>query len=324
MNDFVLAFVGSVGIAALVMSMNNEVKEDFTGCALKTTNLKKVSQSSNGTLTELAVDQYPNISQKAASKPNPIKENYSQSRMVGNGLGAKDITTSPYVTPSPNYNQNVNQPSPSLNLPSLIRYNPPSLDKMGITENFQCNKPTRENYVNQTQSCKSVPVPYSSNANANPGPNYSASPLPAPKLNPNTNAPMDGISDAGVLKDPFEGKDVMIFDRPMTTTLKVGRFAGRGTRDLIRGDLPCAPDTHRGWFSSPGNPADLTKGALQVMGGESESTRVMNEFMKIYGDDSNLGSGVNLEDEVSKQYTALDMVTKSSGVAGNTVRVQAF
>ena len=126
------------------------------------------------------------------------------------------------------------------------------------------------------------------------------------------------------MKDPFDGKEVMIYDRPMTTTLKVGRFAGRGTRDLIRGDLPIAPSSHTGWFSTPADPSALTKGALQAMGGESESTKTMNSFMKIYGDVSNVGSGVNLNDPVDYQYTAYEMTNNRQGLNDNTIKVVYF
>ena len=155
------------------------------------------------------------------------------------------------------------------------------------------------------------------------GPNYSASPKKI-TLDKFINSPMDGISPAGELMDPFNGKEVMVFDRPMTTTLKVGRFSGRGTRDLIRGDLPVAPNSHKGWFSTPADPSALSKGALQAMGGESESTSVMNKFMELYGDASGVGSGVNLEDPVDQQYTAYEMTMKNQGVCNNTVNVTSF
>jgi hypothetical protein len=230
-----------------------------------------------------------------------MMENYK----AGNGLGARDITNLPYVTPTSHLNQNVNQPSPSLNLPSLIRYNPPSTSNMGITDNFQ-NRPTRENYQPMMNA------------------NYTSSPLAKEEINKNFNYPENDLLAAGEMKDPFDGKEVMVYDRPMTTTLKVGRFAGRGTRDLIRGDLPVAPSSHTGWFSTPADPSALTKGALQAMGGESESTKTMNSFMKIYGDVSNVGSGVNLNDPVDYQYTAYEMTNNRQGLNDNTINVLTF
>ena len=326
MNDFVLAIIGSVGIAALAMSMNDdtEIKENFNpGFGFRTKLVKEVKDK-NGNLHDIQVDQYPNITCKKSNQPNkplypvgPIKENF-----VGSGLGASNNTNLPYVTTTNHLNQTVNQPSPSLNLPSLIRYNPPSLNKMGITENFQCKQqPIRENY--ETSTCVKAATPYMSPSPDMVGPNYSASPKKV-TLDKFLNAPMDGISPAGDLMDPFNGKEVMVFDRPMTTTLKVGRFSGRGTRDLIRGDLPVAPNSHKGWFSTPADPSALSKGALQAMGGESESTSVMNKFMELYGDASGVGSGVNLEDPVDQQYTAYEMTMKNQGVCDNTVSVSRF
>ena len=329
MNDFVLAIIGSVGIAALAMSMNEdtEIKENFnSGFGFRTKLVKEVKDK-NGNQHDIQVDQYPNITCKKNSPSvnpspaplypvRPVKENF-----VGSGLGANNNTRLPYVTPTNHLNQNVNQPSPSLNLPSLIRYNPPSLNKMGITENFQCKQPIRENF--ETSTCVKAHVPYMSANSEMVGPNYSASPKKV-ALDTFINAPMDGISPAGELMDPFNGKEVMVFDRPMTTTLKVGRFSGRGTRDLIRGDLPVAPNSHKGWFSTPADPSALSKGALQAMGGDSESTHVMKKFMELYGDASGVGSGVNLEDPVDQQYTAYEMTMNNQGVCGNTVNVTSF
>jgi hypothetical protein len=155
-------------------------------------------------------------------------------------------------------------------------------------------------------------------------PGYTASPVPKPTMNTSFQVPEDDLSKAGKIADPLSGNEVMVFDRPMTTTLKVGRFAARGCRDLIRGDLPCAPNTHQGWFATPADPSALSKGALQAIGGESESTKVMNKFMEIYGDASGVGSGVNLADPVSNQYTAYEMTMKNKGVCENTVSVQSF
>ena len=298
MRDFVLTIIGVIGIFALAMSTKN-VKENFIQNAR--TKVEKVVKNKHGEYA-LPTDQMPLINApKAKINPSPkmTMENYK----AGNGLGARDVTNLPYVTPTSHLNQNVNQPSPCLNLPSSIRYNPPSTSNMGITDNFQ-NKNIRENYT--------------------VNPNYSSSPLPKQEVNQNFNYPENDLLAAGEMKDPFDGKEVMIYDRPMTTTLKVGRFAGRGTRDLIRGDLPIAPSSHTGWFSTPADPSALTKGALQAMGGESESTKTMNSFMKIYGDVSNVGSGVNLNDPVDYQYTAYEMTNNRQGLNDNTINVLSF
>ena len=228
----------------------------------------------------------------------------------------------PYITPTPHYNQTVNQPSPSLNLPALIRYNAPSLSNMGITENFQAQPQAhlRENYENSSQCGKST-ASYMSPVSDYVGVNYSSTPLP--KGESSVNHPENNMALAGEL-DLFDGKEVMVFDRPMTTTLKVGRFAGRGTRDLIRGDLPVVPDNHCGWFSTPADPSALSKGALQAIAGENESSSVLNKFMEMYGDASNVGSGVNLAYPPDMQYTAYEMTNKKQGVCGNTVSVTNF
>lgn len=296
MRDFVLAIIGAIGIFALAMSTKN-VKENFTQVAMRP-RMQLVHANGNA----LPVEQMALVN---APKPkvNPSSKMMMENYKAGNGLGARDVTNLPYVTPTSHLNQNVNQPSPSLNLPSIIRYNPPSTSNMGITDNFQ-NKSIRENYAPMNA-------------------NYSSSPLEKEELNKNFNYPENDLLAAGEMKDPFDGKEVMVYDRPMTTTLKVGRFAGRGTRDLIRGDLPVAPGPS-GWFSTPADPSALTKGALQAMGGESESTKTMNSFMKIYGDVSNVGSGVNLNDNVDYQYTAYEMTNNRQGLNDNTINVLTF
>ena len=331
MRDAVLAIVGTIGIAALVMSMNSEnkkvVKEDFlAGFGFKT-KVQKVVQNKNGGENALQVDVDPNVRCKSNQnqKENQMKpkmvENYSNSKHVGSGLGSSDVTKMPFISTA-TYNQNVNQPSPSLNLPAYIRYNAPSLSNMGITENFQ-QRPssTRENYETSA-TCGTPNIPYmSSNSNyPYPGPNYSATPIPKAEMV--LNHPEDNLAKAGEVN--IFGEEVMVFDRPMTTTLKVGRFAGRGTRDLIRGDLPVAPNTHCGWFSTPADPSALSKGALQAIAGENESSTVLNKFMEIYGDVSSIGAGVNLNDPNDSQYTALEMITNANGTCGNTVQVNTF
>jgi len=339
MRDFVLAIVGTIGIVALSMSIQNkkEVREDFLGNFPMKTKVEKVVLK-NGIETSLEMDQYPlvNLKQKAGSRENygsgcGSRENYgdkgsmnqmesmnqmrsmgsmdkmgcgSRENYPGNCLGSSNVTNLPYVSTS-NLNQNVNQPSPSMNLPAIIRYNAPSTSNMGITDNFQ-NKQIRENFEPMLN------------------PNYSSSPVGKVELNKNFNYPENDLLKAGEMADPFEGKEVMVYDRPMTTTLKVGRFAGRGTRDLIRGDLPVAPSSHKGWFSTPADPSSLTKGALQAMGGNGEAVDTMNKFMKIYGDVSGVGSGVNLNDSVDYQYTAYEMTNNRQGLNDNTINVLTF
>jgi hypothetical protein len=307
MRDFVLAIVGTIGIVALSMSIQNKkgVREDFLGNFPMKTKVEKVVLK-NGIETSLEMDQYPlvNLKQKAGSRENYGSGCGSRENYPGNCLGSSNVTNLPYVSTS-NLNQNVNQPSPSMNLPAIIRYNAPSTSNMGITDNFQ-NKQIRENFEPMLN------------------PNYSSSPVGKVELNKNFNYPENDLLKAGEMADPFEGKEVMVYDRPMTTTLKVGRFAGRGTRDLIRGDLPVAPSSHKGWFSTPADPSSLTKGALQAMGGNGEAVDTMNKFMKIYGDVSGVGSGVNLNDSVDYQYTAYEMTNNRQGLNDNTINVLTF
>lgn len=333
MNDFVLAVIGSVGIAALAMSVNDaakkkSVREEFMMFPART-RLDKLQKDEHGNIQAFPVDQYPNIKCGGNKGPAPVRqapvEHFAAragGRSAGSGLGAASVADMPYITPTPHLNQSVPKMSPSLNLPSLLRYNAPSLDKMGITDSYQCNRtPVRENYEAPQSTCAQPSKPYMSGEVL--GSNYSASPRQM-TMDKYINAPEDGLAMAGEMKDPFDGKEVMVFDRAITTTLKVGRFAGRGTRDLIRGDLPVAPNTHQGWFSTPADPTALSKGALQAIAGENENSTTLNKFMEIYGDNSGVGAGVNLEYPVDYQYTAYEMTNKNQGVCNNTISVQSF
>jgi hypothetical protein len=62
------------------------------------------------------------------------KETYIPDQSLG--LGANAVTE-PYYFSNGEYDQTVPQRSPSLNLGRDIRYNPPSIDRMGITEAYQ-------------------------------------------------------------------------------------------------------------------------------------------------------------------------------------------
>ena len=324
MKDFVLAIIGTVGIAALAMSMNKEIREDFNPGFGYRNKVEKVVKNQYGSENAIPINQIPNIT--CASTPAKPKMQMPMHKTVenyrGSGLGANMTTDMPFITPTPHYNQTVNKPSPSMNLPAIIRYNPPSLDKMGVTSDYQCNS-VRENYVSSA-ACTQPQAPYMNFPTDYVGNNYSATPLPPHVAPKDPYHPADNLAKDGMLLDPFDGKEVMIFDRPMTTTLKVGRFAARGCRDLIRGDLPVLPNAMKGWFSTPADPSALSKGALQAMGGESESTTTMNKFMEMYGDVSGVGSGVNLADPVSTQYTAYEMTNKAQGVCNNTISVTNF
>ena len=182
MKDIVLAMIGTVGIAALALSMNNdkEVREDFSiaGFGFRP-KLQKVDEKGNA----IPVPQYPSVL-KCTNK-NKVVENYeTNGRVVGNGLGSSKSTNMPFITPTPRLNQSVNRPSPSMNLPATIRYNTPSLSNMGITEDFQCNS-VRENYSAKS-GCLS---PTSMNTKDFVGPDYRAGKLPPPEKKNRCNLP---------------------------------------------------------------------------------------------------------------------------------------
>ena len=225
MRDFVLAIVGTIGIVALSMSIQNkkEVREDFLGNFPMRTKVEKVVLK-NGIETSLEMDQYPLVNLKQKSGPSgpsgpsrpsrpsgpsglsrenyrenygcgSSRENYgsgsSHENYPGNCLGSRDVTNLPYVSNS-TLNQNVNQPSPSLNLPSIIRYNAPSTSNMGITDNFQ-NKQTRENFAPMLN------------------PNYTSSPMSKTEADKKFNFP----ESIEILEDNFEGRHGVRFKKSL-------------------------------------------------------------------------------------------------------------
>ena len=244
-----------------------------------------------------------------------VHENYEYTREnYQPALGADQVTDQPYVS-YPGYEQSITAPSPSLNLPAEIRYNPPSLNMMGITENFVPPSRPMSNmdYANVVED-------YMSMDQTNPAPkagyaagNYNQAVKEAVE---SSKLPI-GSMEAGQGAPP---ENVMMFDRYMIVPGKsAGRFnRGNGIVDRIRGDLPvCVDPCQKGWFQSPGNPSQLTVGALGVIGGNSEQSNSITNFTKLYGANTAVlpSSGRG-----NPQLQMLSSVAPSTGV----VNVTAF
>lgn len=363
-DNLLLTLLGTVGIGALVMSMNKEeeIRENWwngiqfsayaqpeqviKGPDGKTTVSDVSAQnpqsiaSGLSTLAKTSVQQSMaalSQAQMAASSlsgddanPNPNNiemerftydrygntyEPYQYDRQYSPSLGSSQVTGNDYVT-YPNFEQSVMQPSPSLNLPAQIRYNPPSMNTMGITENFQCNKNNAFNamdHANVVENFMAV-----DQTNPNPGSNYASGNYNETIKKAAVNSPITlGSMEAGQGAPP---ENVMIFDRYMVVPGKsAGRFnRSNGVVDRIRGDLPiCVDPCQKGWFASPGNPSQLTVGALNIIGGNTSQGNAVSNMVSLYGGQvSNLPSS----GQGNPQLNLLSEVRPSSG----TTTVSAF
>ena len=324
MNDNVfLTLLGAVGIGALVMGMNQEeVKEDYWNSIQLSSKMGKVKVTTdkNGNIISeeeipedikrgmQTVQQLGNQQMMQSLQANQSvsfgesRENFQHSR---NSLGSNQVTGNHYVS-YPDYQQSITQPSPSLGLSTSIRYNPPSTNMMGITDAFQCGQ-TVEGWQSQDPT---NPAPVAGFAAGNY--NKLSGQVKENANSQNANKEMVG-DKVGQL-----GENVMIFDRYMTVPGKsAGRFnRGNGIVDRIRGDLPvCVDPCQKGWFASPGNPAQLTVGALAMIGGHGEQANSIANFTTLYGAPSTVmpSSGRG-----NAQQNMISMVAPTAGAVQTT------
>lgn len=337
-DNLLLTLLGAVSVGALVMSMNKdeEVRENFWNGIQLSASRVTMEQRPDGTFSEVDFNNPIHVksqldklhikasdqlcgkcdNQKQLNDTN-LDDGYTEELYTPHtpSLGSGMVTGNDYVS-YPNFNQTITAPSPSLGLPAQIRYNPPSLNEMGITENFSCNnRPVSnqtivENYMSMDQS------------NPNPGAGYAAGnynkAIKDVIADSNQSALVvsgRGVEDAGSSSD-----NVVIFDRYMVVPGKsAGRFnRGNGIVDRIRGDLPvCVDPCQKGWFASPGSPADLTVGALSVIGGGGEQANAVANFKQMYG-----GQLANLPSSggTDAKMNMISQVTPTN----NTVSVKAF
>lgn len=338
-DNLLLTLLGAVSVGALVMSMNkeDEIRESWWG------NVQFASQR----VQETVVNGVP--TEISPSDPKTIKSGLQQLQQIGNqqmmqqmqqlqsvqigpgpesavsehfsyesnyqpSLGSSAVTNNDYVS-YPQFNQSISAPSPSLNLPAQIRYNPPSLNNMGITENFSCNTRPVSNmdYANVVEGFMS-----NDPSNPSPAPAYAAGNYNK-AVQEAANASKLPISSMEAGQGPAP-ENVMMFDRYMVVPGKsAGRFnRGNGIVDRIRGDLPvCVDPCQKGWFASPGNPSQLTVGALAVIGGNGEQANAISNFTQLYGaNNANLPSSGG----GNRQLQMLSQVAPTNG----TTSVSSF
>jgi hypothetical protein len=350
-DNLLLTVLGAVGVGALIMGMNqndndNQIKEDWLNYqfnvykenAVSNKNQSQISavnyasnplvQQSVQTISKLnreGVPQHSQVAQLQAQTANRISQHNAGLERASTGrfsesfvppsqsqLGSGAVTRNDYVS-YPQFNQTNPLQSPSLNLPAQIRYNPPSLDKMGITDAYQNQPMDYANLVEGYEAKRTDVNTYEKNPQLMPsGFNRNIN-----QTNPNSfmNALNKGTSSFSSEKNPVQGSlplstmdsgvvnnnlndNVVMFDRYTYSSGKRGgwRMGGPGISDLIRGDLAvCVDPCQKGWFQSSLQPKDLARGALAQIAGPSESGGASNsdvqQFAALYGAANQTGTG---------------------------------
>ena len=293
-------------------------------------------------LSKLARSSLPEVGTMIPTYPptrTPTVENYAAPN--NQSLGAGMVTSNDYVS-YPQFNQSTPQQSPSLNLPSQIRYNPPSLNNMGITSAYQSDSNHLYNgmdYANLVEGYRQdiktgVPNPEEMKDGRNRisgsltnsdsylealkqgNKSYSGNSESAPV----SSLPLSDM-DSSLGDDP-DAENTMIYDRYIYANGRNGgwRASSSGSSDLIRGDLAVNVDPcQKGWFQSSLTPADLRRGALTVISGPSGDSN--NTAAQLA---SQFGSSVSLDQGQINVPTTLQKMLSTTGTGGTLASVASF
>ena len=358
-DNLLLTILGAVGVGALVMGLNKndeKIRENWGGLPqfnklkitgemqrnnVSTANFAKNVQLSNAVQTiarlqKSGVPQDAQIAQlrsqgaaTASRQKAELQRSFPQQKLTRQsvenyaspselGLGSSSVTRNDYVS-YPQFNQSTPLQSPSLNLPAQIRYNPPSLNNMGITESYQSHPmdyaglvegfidhptdhPTRMNVATYEKNPQGKKV-QGGELNVRSVTNE-ASYIDAMNKGNQTYSDKEyavqgvlplSTMDSGVQGNPSV-QNVINFDQFIYAAPKRGgwRANSSGTSDLIRGDLAvCVDPCQKGWFQSSLQPANLTVGAMNVLmgSGVSSSNDTTAEFAKSYGSTFSVNQG---------------------------------
>jgi hypothetical protein len=371
-DNLLLTVLGAAGVGALIMGMSQndkkQLKEDFVQYQFQKYATKEVGSGDNKksvnfavnpsvqksvqTIARLNKEGVPQASQvaqlqnqsmnrishqnaslqRASSPSSEMRENFVSPIQ---NLGSSAVTRNDYVS-YPQFNQTNPLQSPSLNLPAQIRYNPPSLNTMGITNAYQ-NQPM--DYANLVEGYTSVatieknPQIMASGFNRNVDQTNPSSFLDA--LNKGTssysldkNSPIQGSLPLSTMDNGAQGnpanENVLLYDRVMYATGKGGwRIRSNGVSDFIRGDLAvCVDPCQKGWFQSSLQPKDLQTGAINIIAGsgEASSNSDAQKMARLYG---NLQASTGSQGQTSSLSTLQKVLLGNSTASGsvNTLQV---
>jgi hypothetical protein len=346
-DNLLLTILGAVGVGALVMGLNKNdqtIREDWNmipsfqktnvtaqiqGNNISTANfarnvplhnavqtvsrLQRAGVSQDEQVAHLKAQAVSSNSRNKAAlqrafNPSQLTQQSVEHYSSPSQLGSSAVTGNDYVS-YPQFNQSTPLQSPSLNLPAQIRYNPPSLNNMGITESYQSqpmdyagliegfsDKPNRMNVATYVQNPSGINV---QGGQLNQGTGYVAN------VDSFVGAMNQGNKKYSDQKDIVQGtlplstmesgvqgnaavQNVVNYDQFVYSTGKRGgwRSSSSGGSDLIRGDLAvCVDPCQKGWFQSSLQPKDLTVGAMNVLMGSGESSEndTTAKFARSYG-----------------------------------------
>lgn len=372
-DNLLLTVLGAVGVGALLLGMKqkDDVREDWgpqgmlnlgvrreriklnksgqkTAINFAKTpngvqqNLQSIARMSRSGVSESA--QMATLQQQALARASNQQSNFAKLanasiesyQAPSTSLGSSAVTRNDYAS-WPQYNQSTPLQSPSLNLPAQIRYNPPSLNNMGITEAYQPS--SSMDYAGVVEGFAAQQT-YADTYTGNPGQGG----LNKNNLNTGYVAGRDSYLDAlnqgkkmsdniGVLNNNLplntmetpspDDDETMIYDRFIYANNRNGgwRASSSGSSDLIRGDLAVNVDPcQKGWFQSSLTPADLRRGALNVISGDGSgnSNNTTASLASEFGNVNALSS----QGETGRP-SVLQKALVSSGL-GKTATVSSF
>lgn len=383
-DNLLLTVLGAVGIGALLVGMNQkeEVHENWLNYPFATTiervyenpttqqlsavnfaqtppqiealktqlsRLERAGVPEGQQLTQLSTFAQTRANEQNAQfakAVNPTVESFENPSSYSLGSGA--VTRNDYVS-YPQFNQSTPLQSPSLNLPAQIRYNPPSLNNMGITSAYQSqpnNNFSGMDYAQILENFESPPTrtnvkTYEKNPEQNPnGTNNNLGNVSNPAgfmsafnegtkkyANVNDSSPVNALPlsdmDSSAGNNP-SAENTMYYDRFIYANGRNGgwRASSSGSSDLIRGDLAvCVDPCQKGWFQSSLKPSDLRNGALQVIAGPagSSSNSDVAAMAAAYGNVSASGSQGQM-----KQLSTMQKVLQASNAGASTIAATSY
>lgn len=316
MNNLMLVLLGAIGLGSILIGLNSEddkksrIVENYSGTAgmpslraIGERTVKRVSSPNMNMSASAGKGQHPleysvgynPMSEIYNSKKikegyteniySPLSNPYSDQKQM---LGSYANTDMPFVS-RPGYQQSTPLTSPNIALPPMAKYKPTTLSNMGISPAYKNNCKSGSTTVENFQPAAAAGFMSGSVDvnNLNPGANYTAGNYSEVVMQKpcNESQSIDSIpvGQSMAFSETGNPEQIQVFENLMYTTVKPGRTCQSGVRDMIRGDLPVCPLPQMGWFNPSAKPTDLQTGALQFMGGNSDTVDSFNNFVQSYG-----------------------------------------
>jgi hypothetical protein len=315
MNNIILVLLSAIGLGSVLIGLNSDdnknIRENFSGTPgmpqlkaigervvrqvpNKTGNMLGSSASMSSKPLEYSINYNP---MAEIYNPKKIKEGFTENLYTPLSapyndqkemLGSYSVTDMPFIS-KPGFQQSTPLTSPNIALPPMAKYKPTTLSNMGISPAYKNNCRTGSTVVENFQP--PAAAGFMDNAvdvnNMNPGANYSAGNYAQVAMQKPCSAAQSidsiPVGESMSFSETGNPEQVQVYENLMYTTIKPGRTCQTGVRDMIRGDLPVCPLPQMGWFNPSAKPTDLQTGALQFMGGNSETVDSFHNFVQSYG-----------------------------------------